>query len=86
MTDRELLEKIEERYERMKWFEEREEENNAAFTAAMVKRGCDAILTMYILDGVIADGAYNRAVELNGKVTMRYRNNRVFNEHKYSKY
>lgn len=84
MTDRELLEKIEERYERMKWFEDRKEENNAAFTAAMVKRGCDAILTMRIFDGVIADEAYNRAMELNGKVTMWYCNNPVFNKHKHA--
>ena len=85
MTDRELLEKIEERYDRMTWFEERKEENNSAFTASMVKRGCDALLAMHIL-GEIDEVICNRAIELNGKVTMRYRNNRVFNEHKYSKY
>lgn len=85
MTDRELLEKIEDRYERMKWFEDRKEENNAAFTAAMVKRGCDALLAMYIL-GEIDEVIYNRAIELNGKVTTRYRNNHVFNDHKHSKY
>lgn len=85
MSDRELLEKIEERYERIKWFEDRKEENNAAFTAAMVKRGCDALLAMYIL-GEIDEVIYKRAIELNGKVTMMYRNNQIFNEHKHSKY
>lgn len=85
MTDRELLEKIEERYERMKWFEDRKEENDAGFMAAMVKRGCDAILTMHIL-GVIDERIYKKVIELNGEVTMRYGNNRVFNEHKHSKY
>ena len=85
MTDRELLENIEDRYERMKWHEERKEENNAAFTAAMVKCGCDALLAMYIL-GEIDEMIYNRAIELNVKVTMRYRDNQVFNEHKHSKY
>lgn len=85
MTDRELLEKIEERYERMKWFEDHKKENDAGFTASMVKRGCDALLAMYIL-GEIDEVIYNRAIELNGKVTMRYRNNHVFNEHKHSKY
>lgn len=85
MADRELLEKIEDRYERMKWFEDRKEENNAAFTAAIVKRGCDALLAMYIL-GEIDDEIYNRAIELNGKVTMRYRDNQIFNENKHSKY
>lgn len=85
MIDRELLEKIEDRYERMKWFEDRKEENSAAFAAAMVKRGCDALLAMYIL-GEIDEVIYNRSIELNAKVTMRYCNNQIFNEYKHSKY
>lgn len=85
MTDRELLEKIEERYDRMRWLEDHKEENKAAFIAAIVKRGCEAILSMYILGEIDID-IYARAIELSGKVTAKYRNNKVFNDYKVAKF